>query len=180
MASNTLAPYSHFADSNCHRVSIHDTWHAWNVVAALSLTRASGDREPDLKPPRKPILTGLQRSTMMSDSSVPDSTPQGTNCPAFNPPPLDGSYTVPELFDDNAKRNPEHPLFVFADGERKTRTICFAEAWRMIRRTARNIQGRYKDLQNSNDVQETNKPLGHGRVIGILAVGGLCVATGCN
>ncbi|ETW76160.1 tridomain enzyme adenylation-thiolation-dehydrogenase [Heterobasidion irregulare TC 32-1] len=100
----------------------------------------------------------------MSDSSVPDSTPQGTNCPTFNPPPLDGSYTVPELFDYNAKRNPEHPLFVFADGERKTRTICFAEAWRMIRRTARNIQGHYKD-------QEINKSLGHGRVIGILAVG---------
>lgn len=117
---------------------------------------------------------------MMSDSSVPDSTPQGTNCPTFNPPPLDGSYTVPELFDYNAKHNPEHPLFLYADGEKKTRTICFAEAWRMIRRTARNIQGHYKDLQDSNDVQEINGPLGQGRVIGILAIGGVCIAADGN
>ncbi|THH03431.1 hypothetical protein EW146_g10445, partial [Bondarzewia mesenterica] len=96
-------------------------------------------------------------------------TPQGQNCPTFRPPPLDGSYTVPELFDYNAEHNPEHPLFVFADGENTTRTVRYPEAWRMIKRTARIVQGNYRRLEDRYVAQESLRPSEQGPTIGILA-----------
>ncbi|KAK0472170.1 NRPS-like enzyme [Armillaria novae-zelandiae] len=38
-------------------------------------------------------------------------TPQGVSSPTFKPPPLDGSLTVPELFDYNGFHSAKHPLF---------------------------------------------------------------------
>ncbi|THH15905.1 hypothetical protein EW146_g4648 [Bondarzewia mesenterica] len=96
-------------------------------------------------------------------------TPQGQNCPTFKPPPLDGSYTVPELFDYNAEHNTEHPLFVFADGENTTRTVRYPEAWRMIKRTAKIVQGNYKRLEDRYVAQENVRPAEQGPTIGILA-----------
>ncbi|KAK0442587.1 NRPS-like enzyme [Armillaria borealis] len=38
-------------------------------------------------------------------------TPQGVSSPTFKPPPLDGSLTVPELFDYNGFHSAKHTLF---------------------------------------------------------------------
>lgn len=63
--------------------------------------------------------------------------PKGKNSLTFHPPPVDGTRSVPELFQYNAEHSPEHPLFVFADGPDATRTIKYSEAWRMIQRASK-------------------------------------------
>ncbi|KAK0207554.1 NRPS-like enzyme [Armillaria fumosa] len=44
-------------------------------------------------------------------------TPQGVSSPTFKPPPLDGSLTVPELFDYNGFHSAKHPLFRYDSPE---------------------------------------------------------------
>jgi hypothetical protein len=54
-------------------------------------------------------------------------TVQGLSSPTFNPPPLDGSFLLPEVFDHNAQHSPNHPLFVYAD-EDIPKTITWSHA----------------------------------------------------
>lgn len=44
-------------------------------------------------------------------------TLQGVSSPTFKPPPLDGSLTVPELFDYNGLHSAKHPLFRYDSPE---------------------------------------------------------------
>ena len=50
-----------------------------------------------------------------------------------------GPVTIPELFEWNARENPEYPLFRFPDGHGALKTITYAEAIGAIRRVARHI-----------------------------------------
>jgi hypothetical protein len=54
-------------------------------------------------------------------------TVQGLSSPTFNPPPLDGSFLLPEVLDHNAQHSPNHPLFVYAD-EDIPKTITWSHA----------------------------------------------------
>lgn len=82
---------------------------------------------------------------------IPDElpTPQAQNHSTFKPPPLDGTILVPELFGWNAEHNPDHPLFVFADGPQgETRTIKYPEAFRIIKRAARIVKAHYRRYES--------------------------------
>ncbi|KAM5540045.1 hypothetical protein V8D89_006185 [Ganoderma adspersum] len=50
-----------------------------------------------------------------------------------------GLVTIPELFEWNARENPEYPLFRFPDNDGGLKTITYAEAIRAIRHVARHI-----------------------------------------
>ena len=100
-------------------------------------------------------------------------TPQGLNSPTFKPPPVDGSYTIPELFGYHAEHSPEHPIFVFAEGDGQTRTICYPEAWRMINRASRIVQDHYKKSEGRYVAQQGLRPVEQPPTIGILASAGL-------
>jgi hypothetical protein len=104
--------------------------------------------------------------------SGPFPTPQGYNSPTFHPPPVDGTLCIPEIFEYHAAHSPEHPLFIYAyeasssvDGgssDHGVRTIKYPEAWRMMQRAARIVQGHYTRMMESYARQD--------RVSGIVAM----------
>ncbi|KAI0050788.1 acetyl-CoA synthetase-like protein [Auriscalpium vulgare] len=87
---------------------------------------------------------------------------------SFNPPPLDGSLTVPELLFHHAKHNPNHPLFVFRDGTSQ-KSITYEDAGNMVLRAAQLTCGHYARLVDRYTAQEGTRPPGRGPTIGILA-----------
>lgn len=115
--------------------------------------------------------------------------PQGYNSPTFHPPPVDGTLCIPELFEYHAEHSPEHPLFIYADEDSSiisgddrgsgTRTIKYPEAWRMVQRAAKIVNGhymRFKDKYARQD-RESGIVAMKQRVpptIGILANAGKC------
>ncbi|KAI0060400.1 acetyl-CoA synthetase-like protein [Artomyces pyxidatus] len=90
-------------------------------------------------------------------------------CPTFTPLPFDGSLTVPEAFDHHAKHSPDHPLFVFADNATTNQTVTYSEAWRMLKRAAKIVEGHYKRFEVRYIAQESIRPSDQGPTIGILA-----------
>lgn len=58
----------------------------------------------------------------------------------FRPPPLDGSITVPEMYDWHLKNSPDHPIFVYSDEDGATSTIKIEEAVKAMHRAGRRIQ----------------------------------------
>ncbi|KAJ3522383.1 hypothetical protein NM688_g8882 [Phlebia brevispora] len=58
----------------------------------------------------------------------------------FQAPPLDGSLTLPEIYDWHAEHSPEHPLFVYGNEEGPVHTITWAEAVRGIHRAGRIVR----------------------------------------
>ena len=42
-------------------------------------------------------------------------TPQAVRCSTFTPPPMDGTMTVPDVFDWHAEHSPDHVVFVLSD-----------------------------------------------------------------
>ena len=61
---------------------------------------------------------------------------QALSSKTFSPPPLDGSLTIPELYDWHYKHSPEHPLFVYLDDHGNLVTITWKEAAQATHRTA--------------------------------------------
>lgn len=85
----------------------------------------------------------------------------------FKPPPLDGSLTVPELYDWHLHNTPNHPLFVYSDEAGKDHTILWPEAVRAVHRAGRIVQSR---LQSScTNTSESPK------VVAILAAAGAII-----
>lgn len=90
-------------------------------------------------------ITISSNSTMVPDNfkQLPIATPPQTqvlSCKTFQAPPLDGSLTVPEIYDWHAEHSPEHPLFLYGDPEGPVHTITWAEAVRAIHRAGRIVQ----------------------------------------
>jgi len=57
----------------------------------------------------------------------------------FTPPPLDGSLTIPEMFDWNYENNQDHPVFVHSDGAGGLRHLTFSEVVPAAHRAGRYI-----------------------------------------
>ncbi|KAJ3532133.1 hypothetical protein NM688_g7469 [Phlebia brevispora] len=76
---------------------------------------------------------------------LPIPPPPPTQCltsKTFRLPPLDGSMTVPEMFDWHLKNSPEHPLFIYSDDDGNTTTIKWADAVKAVHRAGRLLQAR--------------------------------------
>lgn len=89
---------------------------------------------------------------------------------AFRPPPLDGSLTLPEIYEWHAKHNPNHRFFVFANDDDTIQSISFSEVVRAVHVGARIIRDR---MGWKPDVDETP-------VVAILAASGnglLCLSS---
>ena len=48
-------------------------------------------------------------------------------CSTFALPPLDGSLTLPDLYEWHSRNSPKHPLFVYEDKPGKLRTILYGD-----------------------------------------------------
>ncbi|KAJ8503284.1 hypothetical protein ONZ45_g10995 [Pleurotus djamor] len=77
---------------------------------------------------------------------------QALKSTTFKPPPLDGSLTLPELYDWHYYNTPEHPIFVYPNVTDQPRVVKWPEAVRAFTRGARLIQNltglEHKDTDN--------------------------------
>lgn len=62
---------------------------------------------------------------------------QALTSKTFKSPPLDGSLTLPEMYDWHRDNTPEHPLFVYSDDDGERTTILWPEAVNAVNRAAR-------------------------------------------
>ncbi|KAK0230499.1 hypothetical protein IW262DRAFT_1291609 [Armillaria fumosa] len=58
----------------------------------------------------------------------PPSRKQGEQSTTFRPPPIDGSFTVQQMYDWHLQHSPNHRIFVYAREDGSLRNICWAEA----------------------------------------------------
>ncbi|KAG6833141.1 hypothetical protein H0H87_010855 [Tephrocybe sp. NHM501043] len=61
--------------------------------------------------------------------------PQAASSTSFSPPPLDGTLTIPEIYEHHLRHNADHPLFVY-DAHSGTVTIKWRQAVQAIRKAA--------------------------------------------
>ncbi|KZT07586.1 acetyl-CoA synthetase-like protein [Laetiporus sulphureus 93-53] len=66
----------------------------------------------------------------------------GRSSTTFKLPPLEGSLTLPELFDWQAQNSPSHRVFTFADDDGETRDITWREAARGVHTGAKLVRSR--------------------------------------
>ncbi|KAI0822423.1 acetyl-CoA synthetase-like protein [Trametes gibbosa] len=81
----------------------------------------------------------------------PSEVPANISTEYHHPQPLEGleyRYTIPELYDQQAKKNPNYPLFVFSDGG-KREFITYASVNSAIDRAARYIIAGFDSPQNA-------------------------------
>lgn len=67
---------------------------------------------------------------------------QALSSSTFNKPPLDGSLTIPEIYDWHYDNNPDHPLFIYSDSRGDVRTIFWPEVVLGVHRVAKIVQSR--------------------------------------
>jgi hypothetical protein len=89
---------------------------------------------------------------------------QALNCTTFALPPLDGTLTLPEIYDFHLQHSPNHQLFVYADGSGLNHAILWSKAVRSIHRAGHIVQSRLND--------GLVKPLGK-PIVAILALSGM-------
>ena len=95
---------------------------------------------------------------------------QGLKSSAFEPPNLDGSTPLPELYDWHYHRSPDHPFFIFDDPSSSEPTGIRVYRWKtvvpIIHRTGRHILSLFN----------LTLPLNPERlpVIAVLATAGIC------
>ncbi|KAJ7596093.1 hypothetical protein C8J56DRAFT_395210 [Mycena floridula] len=76
-------------------------------------------------------------------------TPQGVSSATFTPPPLDGSLSLPEIYDFHALHSPNHPLFVYHDGI-SLQTVNWGQAVRAVHRAARLVEASVSQYELPN------------------------------
>lgn len=99
----------------------------------------------------------------MSYTSFP--TPQAVQSRTFTVPPLDGTLSLPEIYDWHRLHSPNHSLFVYQDGFSEVRTITWSHAVRAIHVAARLVEAALKSTSNGSSRLST--------VVGVLAMTGL-------
>jgi acyl-CoA synthetase (AMP-forming)/AMP-acid ligase II len=67
--------------------------------------------------------------------------PQAVGSSTFNPPPLDGSLTLPEIYDHHLNNSKNHPLFVYDEEDSETvQTVTWGQAGEAIHTAARHLR----------------------------------------
>jgi hypothetical protein len=66
-------------------------------------------------------------------------TPQAASSPTFRPPPLDGTLSIPDIYDFHLRENGNHPLFVF-DGDNGVHSIQWRRAVQAIHTAGKVVQ----------------------------------------
>ncbi|SJL11225.1 uncharacterized protein ARMOST_14628 [Armillaria ostoyae] len=66
---------------------------------------------------------------------------QAVESATFRPPPIDGSFTLQQMYDWHLQHSPDHRLFVYAREDGSVRTICWSEAVAAIYTGARLMKG---------------------------------------
>lgn len=67
-------------------------------------------------------------------------TLQAVASPTFRSPPLDGTLTLPEIYDFHLRENGNHPLFVYDGSDGNIHTIHWRRAVQAIYVAGRRVQ----------------------------------------
>ncbi|KAH8099950.1 acetyl-CoA synthetase-like protein [Cristinia sonorae] len=67
---------------------------------------------------------------------------QALNSKTFHRPPLDGSLSIPEIYDWHMENSPNHPLFVYADDDGTEEIILWPDAVRAAHRAGKIVRSR--------------------------------------
>ena len=78
--------------------------------------------------------SGTRHSPRVSLGLPPIPKTQALTSTTFRPPPLDGSLTIPELYDWHYENSPDHPLFIYSDDDGEVTTIKWPQAVRAVHR----------------------------------------------
>lgn len=89
--------------------------------------------------PYKTVASASDPSMAMAFIPPPPHT-QALYTPTFKIPKLDGSVTLPEIFDWHTQNSPDHPLFVYPKQDGTRRTIFWLEAVSAVHRGVNFIQ----------------------------------------
>lgn len=80
-------------------------------------------------------------STVLDMKPIPPPPPtQVLSSKTFRAPPLDGSLSIPEMYNWHMKNTPNHPLLEYADEDGTVKTILWPEATKAVHRAARIIR----------------------------------------
>ncbi|CAL1710450.1 unnamed protein product [Somion occarium] len=71
---------------------------------------------------------------------------QGLTSTTFKIPPLDGSLSLPEIYDWHAENSPNHPLFEFAEDDGTVRTITWKEGVKGVHRAGRYVRNKLTEF----------------------------------
>ena len=91
----------------------------------------------------------------------PATAPPPPPSKTFKVPPLDGSLTLPEIWDWQLENSPEHPVFVYHEDDGSERTIYMRDVVYASHRAGRMLQD-----------QLPQSLLDQRPVIGVLAISG--------
>ncbi|TFY77866.1 hypothetical protein EWM64_g6143 [Hericium alpestre] len=95
-------------------------------------------------------------------------TRQGMNSSTWQAPPLDGSLTLPEIFEYHSRHSPEHPLFVYPNDLQEPQYILYPEVYRGMRKAAKLVSTHYQHVQQKYDPDGGDDA----PIVGILATAG--------
>ena len=90
---------------------------------------------------------------------------QALSSKTFRAPPLDGSLTIPELYDWHYDNSPEHPLFIYSDVEGETSTITWSTVVRAVHRVGYLVRDLARDTGSNPDARQ---------VFAIVATNSMC------
>jgi hypothetical protein len=93
---------------------------------------------------------------------------QALNSTTFSTPPLDGTLSIPEIYDWHLEHTSAHPIFVYADSHDSTRTILWPEAVRAVHEVGRMVRSRLEPEQKGEDASISSRP-----VVVVLSAAGI-------
>lgn len=82
----------------------------------------------------------FKRYVRLPITGIPNT--QGLSSKTFRVPPLDGSLTLPEIWDWHLEYSPNHPLFVYNEKDGSQTTLYFREAIHAIHRAGWLVRSR--------------------------------------
>ena len=77
---------------------------------------------------------------------------QAINSKTFRPPPLDGSLSLPEIYDWHLANTPHHPVFVYAEDDGTQKTIFWPTVARGMHRAGRIVRDKLGDNASARPV----------------------------
>lgn len=94
--------------------------------------------------------------------------PQRTSTVAgFHDPPLDGSHTIPQLYDWHYHHNPSHPAFIFGENEDSVQHLTYRDVVQAMHRAGRLV---LRAVGAGSEASLENTPVGP---IAIAATAGM-------
>ena len=87
----------------------------------------------------------------MASTSAPTS-PQALDSTTFRAPPLDGSLSMPQIYDLHAEQSKDHPFFVYEDSSENKRHVTYGDFKKATHRAARILQLYAKECMKESPV----------------------------